>query len=215
MADNEIQVGTSPRAASISAAVTAIGQGAGEQTSDVHGSDEHGAEHGHALDWREMARITFVAVAAGTAWFLGPRLSLSFGIAGGICALAGGYPIFHEAVENILERRMTMELSMAIAILAALAIREVFTALVITLFVLVAEVLEGLTVGRGRSAIRHLLDLLPSTATVGARGEWREVGVQEISVDDIVLVKPGGRIPVGGWVVGGPLVVGPATTQGA
>ena len=61
---------------------------------------------------------------------------------------------------------MTMELSMAIAIVAALAIREIFTALVITLFVLVAEILEGLTVGRGRKAIQHLVDLLPSTATV-------------------------------------------------
>jgi cation transport ATPase len=93
-------------------------------------------------------------------------------IAGATCTLACGYPIFHEAVENILERRMTMELSMAIAILAALAIREVFTALVITLFVLVAEVLEGLTVGRGRRAIRHLIDLLPSTATVGGPDKW-------------------------------------------
>jgi Cu+-exporting ATPase len=41
---------------------------------------------------------------------------------------------------------MTMELSTAIAIVAALAIREIFTALVITLFVFVAEILEGLTV---------------------------------------------------------------------
>jgi cation transport ATPase len=46
--------------------------------------------------------------------------------------VAGGYPIYHEAYENIVERRMTMELSMAIAIVAALAIRETFTALVIT-----------------------------------------------------------------------------------
>ena len=61
---------------------------------------------------------------------------------------------------------MTMELSMTIAIVAALAIREIFTALVITLFVLVAEILEGLTVARGRGAIRDILDLLPSTATV-------------------------------------------------
>ena len=172
------------------------------------------AEHAHGLDWLEIGRIIFVAVAAGTAWFLGPDLGVSLVIAGAICTLAGGYPIFHEAVENILERRMTMELSMAIAILAALAIREVFTALVITLFVLVAEVLEGLTVGRGRRAIRHLLDLLPSTATVGERGEWREVSVQQISIDDIVLVKPGGRIPVDGSVVGGHSFVDQATITG-
>jgi cation transport ATPase len=132
-------------------------------------------EHAHGPDRLEIGRIVFVAMAAAAAWFLGPNLNLALVLAGVVCALIGGYPIFHEAVENIVERRMTMELSMAIAILAALAIREVFTALVITLFVLVAEVLEGLTVGRGREAIRHLIDLLPSTATVNeGRGETLE-----------------------------------------
>jgi P-type Cu+ transporter len=48
---------------------------------------------------------------------------------------------------------MTMELSMTIALLSALAIGEFFTALIITAFVLAAEILEGLTVGRGRRAI--------------------------------------------------------------
>ena len=61
--------------------------------------------------------------------------------------------------EAILARRMTMELSMTIAIGAALAIGQFFTALVIILFVLIAEVLEGMTVGRGRRAIKDLLDL--------------------------------------------------------
>ena len=50
--------------------------------------------------------------------------------------------------------------------MAALVIGEFFTALVITAFVLAAEVLEGLTVGRGRRAIQDLLDFLPATATV-------------------------------------------------
>jgi heavy metal translocating P-type ATPase len=172
------------------------------------------SEHAHGLDWREMVRIVFVALAAGAFWFAGVHLSLALVVAGVICALVGGYPIFHEAIENIVERRMTMELSMAIAILAALAIREVFTALVITLFVLVAEVLEGLTVGRGRRAIRHLVELLPSTAIVGERGVWREVGVQEVSVGDVVLIKPGSRIPVDGSVVGGHSFVDQATITG-
>ena len=90
-----------------------------------------------------------------------------------ICTLVGGFPIFHEAYENITQRRMTMELSMTIAIVAALAIREIFTALIITLFVLVAEILEGLTVGRGRQAIQRLIDLLPSSATVRRQGNGR------------------------------------------
>lgn len=53
--------------------------------------------------------------------------------------LFGTWPILREAFENINERRMTMELSMSIAILAAAAISEFFTALIVTFFVLVAE----------------------------------------------------------------------------
>ncbi|MGB4785181.1 MAG: HAD-IC family P-type ATPase, partial [Candidatus Acidiferrum sp.] len=183
-------------------------------TAGIHDSEAESAEHEHGLDWREIVRIVFVASAAASFWFAGVHLSLPLVLAGVICALAGGYPIFHEAIENILERRMTMELSMAIAILAALAIREVFTALVITLFVLVAEVLEGLTVGRGRRAIRHLIELLPSTATVSERGGWREVGVQKVVVGDLVLIKPGSRIPVDGSVVGGHSFVDQAAITG-
>lgn len=215
MADQEIQTGNNDQ--NISNAVNVPAQSASSaaaaETSDGHPPSE-GAEHEHALDRIEIARILFVALAAGTAWFLGPQQGLAFILAGVVSALVGGYPIFHEAVENILERRMTMELSMAIAILAALAIREVFTALVITLFVLVAEVLEGLTVGRGRRAIRHLIDLLPSTAIVSERGAWKEVGVQQIAVGDVVLIKPGSRIPVDGSVVGGQSFVDQATITG-
>jgi hypothetical protein len=87
-----------------------------------------------------------------------------------------GWPIFKEAAENIVARRMTMELSMSIAILAAGAIREFLTALIITLFVLVAEVLENLTVARGRRAIRDLMDLLPRSIMVRRDGLVREMG---------------------------------------
>jgi Cd2+/Zn2+-exporting ATPase/Cu+-exporting ATPase len=83
-------------------------------------------------------------------------------VIGVAATLIGGWPIFREALENLFERKMTMELSMTIALLAALAIGEFFTTLVITLFVLVAEILEGLTVARGRRAIADLLDYLPA-----------------------------------------------------
>jgi P-type Cu+ transporter len=119
-----------------------------------------------------------------------------------------------EAYENIAQRRMTMELSMAITIVAALAIREIFTALVITLFVLVAEILESLTVGRGRKAIQRLVDLLPSTATVRRHGVWIDLEIAQITLQDVVLVKPGGRIPVDGTVVGGDSFVDQAPITG-
>jgi heavy metal translocating P-type ATPase len=215
MPDNEKKAGTRLEVVSGRATAQMHEPGAHPATEGAAiEAETDGAEREHSLNWREIVRIGFVAIAAGAFWFAGAHLSLPFVLAGVICALVGGYPIFHEAIENILERRMTMELSMAIAILAALAIREVFTALVITLFVLVAEVLEGLTVGRGRRAIRHLIDLLPSTATVGERGGWREVGVQQVLVGDIVLIKPGSRIPVDGSVMGGHSFVDQATITG-
>ena len=75
-----------------------------------------------------------------------------------------------------------MELSMTIAILAALAIGQFFTALIIVLFVLIAEVLEGLTVQRGRTAIRELLNLLPNEVTVrrNGRAEQRSTESEEM-----------------------------------
>lgn len=92
---------------------------------------------------------------------------------------------------------------MTIAIVAAAAIGEFFTALVITLFVLVAEVLEGMTVSRGRRAIRHLLDFLPRTVSVRRVGGVRDIDVDELQVGDPVLVNPGGRVPVDGIVLSG------------
>jgi heavy metal translocating P-type ATPase len=213
MEGSEIKIGMKDSSAFVSAQ-TNNSHSSSVANSTSSDSEVAGAEHEHGFDWREASRILFVAAAAGTVWFLGPKPSLPFLIASVICTLVGGYPIFHEAVENILERRMTMELSMAIAILAALAIREVFTALVITLFVLVAEVLEGLTVGRGRRAIRHLVELLPTTATVNERGAWREIGIQKLVTGDVVLIKPGSRVPVDGPVVGGHSFVDQAAITG-
>jgi len=80
---------------------------------------------------------------------------------------------------------------MSIAIVAAAAIAEFFTALVITLFVLVAEVLEGMTVSRGRRAIRDLLDFLPRAVSVRRSGTVAEVNADTLNVGDAVLVNPG------------------------
>jgi heavy metal translocating P-type ATPase len=171
-------------------------------------------EHEHGLDWVELARIAFVAIAAAAVWFRiwepFPRISV-IGIA---ATLIGGYPIFKEAFENIVERKMTMELSMTIALLAALAIGEFFTALVITGFVLGAEVLEGLTVGRGRRAIQDLLDFLPRTITVRREGQIIEIPAEQARVGDSVIVKPGGHIPVDGIVVDGRSFVEQAAITG-
>ncbi len=171
-------------------------------------------EHGHGADWTELVRIAFVAIAAAAVWFRlwepFPHISV-IGIA---ATLIGGYPIFKEAFENIVERKMTMELSMTIALLSALAIGEFFTALVITGFVLAAEVLEGLTVGRGRRAIQSLLDFLPRTVAVRRNDQVIEIASDQVRVGDTVIVKPGGHIPVDGLVLGGRSFVEQAAITG-
>src|SRR6202790_3476049 len=180
---------------------------------DEHDDHEHD-DHEHAFEWTEMARIVLVGLAAATVWFRLWEPLAAFSVMGVLGVLIGGWPIFKEAFENILARRMTMELSMTIAIVAAAAISEFFTALVITLFVLVAEVLEGLTVSRGRRAIRDLLDFLPRAVSVRRAGSISEVDADTLAVGDAVLVSPGGRIPVDGTVIGGHSFVDQARITG-
>jgi heavy metal translocating P-type ATPase len=175
---------------------------------DHHGHDhdddhEDGHDHSHGLDWPEAARIAFVALAAVAVWFKLWEPFSAVSVIGVVGLFVGGWPILKEAFENILERRMTMELSMTIAIVAAAAIGQFFTALIITLFVLGAEVLEGLTVGRGRKAIRDLLEFLPREVSVRRSGAIQAVSAEELRIGDAILVAPGGRIPVDGTVLSG------------
>src|SRR5579862_9740284 len=165
-------------------------------------------EHGTAIEagvsseqvfgWRAAARIAIVILAAAAAYFrIGaarPHLDL-IGIVG---IVIGGWPIFKEAAENLAARRMTMELSMSIAIVAAAAISEFFTALIITLFVLVGEVLE----------------FLPHSVTLRRGDGVREASADEIRIGDSVLVNPGAMMPVDGSVISGHSFVDEARITG-
>jgi len=171
-------------------------------------------EHEHGVEWAELVRIAFVAVSAAAVWFRLWEPFAHISVIGIAATLIGGYPIFKEAFENIVERKMTMELSMTIALVSALAIGEFFTALVITGFVLAAEVLEGLTVGRGRRAIQSLLDFLPKKVNVRRNGEVIELPADQVRAGETVIVKPGGHIPVDGVVSGGHSFVEQAAITG-
>jgi heavy metal translocating P-type ATPase len=185
-----------------------------EHSHELDHEHDHEDHHGHDEGWLEWARVAFVAVLLVLVWAkVIPRVS---GI--DILALAGvvigGYPIFKEAIADLLERRMTMELSMTIALVAASVIGEFFTALLITVFVLIAEILEGMTVGRGRRAIRELLDLLPQTAEVRSAGQVATRSLSEVKIGDVLVVRPGGRIPVDGVVASGHSFVDQSTITG-
>ncbi|MGA2591974.1 MAG: cation-translocating P-type ATPase [Bryobacteraceae bacterium] len=174
-------------------------------------SESH--EHDQAK-WVELGRIGFVGLAIVVTWLRLWQPWPHFDTAGFAAVLIGGYPIFREAFADLVSRRMTMELSMTIALVSALAIREVFTALVIVFFVLIAEVLEELTVGRGRQAIQDLLNLLPQQVELRRPDGVHSASLSELRTGDVVLVRPGGRVPVDGVVVGGHSFIDQATITG-
>src|SRR5580700_6895303 len=169
--------------------------------SDSH-THEHESDGGH-IEPVELARIGLAGLAIVVTWLRLWQPVPQIDVVGFVAVLVCGYPIFREAFTDLVSRRMTMELSMTIALAAALAIREVFTALVIVFFVLIAEVLEELTVGKGRRAIQDLLDLLPQEVEIRGSGGIEAASLTELRTGDVVLVRPGGRVPVDGVVVTG------------
>jgi heavy metal translocating P-type ATPase len=174
-----------------------------EQTADAAAPAVEEHKSGHIFGAVEAARIVLVALAAAAVWFHVwepfPRVNMI----GALGILIGGWPIFKEAAENAAARRMTMELSMSIALIAAAAISQFFTALIITLFVLIAEVLEGMTVCRGRRAIRDLMEFLPHSVIVRTAGGARETSIDQLRAGDSVLVNPGALVPIDGIVLSG------------
>ncbi len=187
-----------------------VDQARGETTAPASGDDESG----HVFSWVEAMRIIFVALAAAAVWFHAWEPFLRVSLIGVLGVLIGGWPILKEAAENAVARRMTMELSMSIAIVAAACISQFLTALIITLFVLIAEVLERMTVSRGRRAIRDLMEFLPRSVTVRSVGGAREVSIDELRVGDSVLVNPGGLVPIDGTVTSGHSFVDQARITG-
>jgi heavy metal translocating P-type ATPase len=192
-----------------------LAEAAAPSVSMTHGQEGHDhIGHEHGFEWQEGLRIVLVAIAASLVWFRVWEPIAHASIIGIVGTLIGIYPILKEAAENVMERRMTMELSMTIAILAALAIGQFFTALIIVLFVLIAEVLEGLTVQRGRTAIRELLNLLPNEVTVRRNGRAEQCSTESIRPGETIEVNPGARIPIDGEVVGGNSFVDQAAITG-
>jgi Cd2+/Zn2+-exporting ATPase/Cu+-exporting ATPase len=171
------------------------------------------AEHaeGHQVD---LVIFGLVGAAAVVNWLGLVPLVKGIDVLAVTAVLGGGYTVFREALENLLARRMTMELSMTIALAAALAIREFTTALFILFFVLGAEILEHLTVDRGRKAIRNLLSLLPKRALVRRGGEVEELPIDEVRVGDVVVIRPAAEIPVDGVVVVGHSTVDQSSITG-
>src|SRR6266851_5161610 len=78
-----------------------------------HHDHDHNHDDEDGFEWLEAVRIAFVALAAAAVWFRVWEPLAAFSVIGVLGVLVGGWPIFKEAAENIVARRMTMELSMS------------------------------------------------------------------------------------------------------
>lgn len=160
--------------------------------------------------WREnvelwLAAITLVALLVG--WIGGsltgalPNWAVT--VAALVAFAAGGYSGLMGAIEEAKHGKLDIDFLMIAAALGAALIGEWEEgALLLFLFTL-SGALEEFAMDRTRRAIEALADLRPNVATVRVDGAEVEMPVEEIAVGDIVLVRPGDRLPVDGLVVKG------------
>jgi len=151
----------------------------------------------------EIIRLGAMAAALVLSWFQVWTVLASFDFIAFGATLAGGYPMFREAMEGIRSRRMTMELSMSMAVAATLAIGAFFTGLVITFFVIFAEFIEHRTVSNGKNVLGKLIALLPRRVIVRRGNHEEEIEIDSLTSSDTVIIPPGSAIPVDGLVTKG------------
>jgi Cd2+/Zn2+-exporting ATPase len=121
-----------------------------------------------------------------------------------IAATAAGLPLtLIRALSAVRGRSIDMNVLMSIAIIAAAAIGQWEEAAVVAFLFSIATVLEALAMARTRKAIESLMELSPDVALVRRGGEEIETEASAVSPGEMVVVKPGERIPLEGEIVSG------------
>ncbi len=136
-------------------------------------------------------------------WRAPGGVSLAF-----IAAVIGGVRIVYGALEALVHGSIGADVALAQACLAALVIGQPFVAAEVVFIALVGEVLEAITFDRTQRAIHRLLDQSPRTARVRRDGVEIEVPAGSVHVGDVVVVRPGEKVPVDG-----PVLVGRSTVD--
>ncbi|MBW4622292.1 MAG: cadmium-translocating P-type ATPase [Cyanosarcina radialis HA8281-LM2] len=118
--------------------------------------------------------------------------------------LLSGWTVLKTAGRNILRGQIFDEnFLMTIATLGALAIHQLPEAVAVMLFFRVGELFQEYSVGRSRRSIKALLEVRPDTANLKVNGSVKVVSPEAVRVGDIILVKPGEKIPLDGEVLEG------------
>ncbi len=174
---------------------------------NVHGHDCHGHGKGN-----ETARVyeTVLALALFALGMLVKAWSSSEAavlVSDSILLasyIAAGWRVLWGAARNILRGQVFDEFFlMSIASLGAIAIGELPEAVGVMAFFAVGELLQDRAVERSRTSIRALMDVRPDYANLVRDGECIRVSPEEVSTGDLIMVRPGERVPLDGVIIDG------------
>jgi len=129
-------------------------------------------------------------------------------------ACVAGVPVFKKTVGAIRYGIVGIDALVSIAVISAIIIGEYWEAAVVTFLFILGDYLETRTIEKTRSSIKALLDLAPDKARVKRNGVEKEITPEEVERGDLVIVKPGEKIPVDGIVVEGSAHVNQAAITG-
>lgn len=152
-----------------------------------------------------LTALSFAFLLVGSLFWLRTDAPHRAAVAALSLAIAvGGYPVARNGWATLVRtRNVDMNVLMSVAVVGAVAVGEwVEAALVVALFGL-GETLETWAVDRTRGSIQQLMDLSPDEALVRHGDHEEKLPVERVKVGDLVLVKPGARIPLDGVVVRG------------
>ncbi|GAX43549.1 cadmium-translocating P-type ATPase [Tolypothrix sp. NIES-4075] len=118
--------------------------------------------------------------------------------------LLSGWSVLKTAGRNILRGRVFDEtFLMTIATLGALFIHKLPEAVGVMLFYKIGELFQDIAVSRSRNSIRALLEVRPDYANIQTEGELKKVSPETVNIGDIIVVKPGEKIPLDGEIIEG------------
>lgn len=131
-----------------------------------------------------------------------------------IMVLYVGYDTICEGIEGALHGQVRIELLMVIAVVGAFLLNSAPEGALLILLYYISEFLEDLSIDRSKKSISNLVKLSPDTAIVKVGDKEEERNVDDINVGEVVVVKPGDKIPVDGEIVKGSTSVNQASITG-
>ncbi|MGR6897276.1 heavy metal translocating P-type ATPase [Rummeliibacillus sp. BSL5] len=126
-----------------------------------------------------------------------------------------GGDVIYRAFRNILRGQVFDEhFLMALATIGAFAIKQYPEGVAVMLFYQVGELFQGIAVNRSRKSIGDLMDIRPDYANIKVGNEIKKVSPDEVKIGDIIVIKPGEKVPLDGKVLEGNSMVDTSALTG-